>query len=83
MIGNEAAYKRWLERYVFERYGLDRRSVQIEMRQEFIKTFQVAYEAETGKPLPLKPNDPRSEFPHIFADQAARSLRVGTEISII
>jgi hypothetical protein len=57
--------------------------VQIEMRQEFIKIFQVAYEAETGKPLTLKPDDPRSEFLHFFADQAARSLRVGTEISNI
>jgi hypothetical protein len=51
--------------------------------QEFLNTFVQAYLAETGKSLPLKPNDPQLELLHMFAHKAAQSLRVGTEISIL
>jgi hypothetical protein len=64
----------------FERYGLDWRSVQSEVRQGFIDTFQVEYQAETGKPLPLKPADPGMEFLHIFAYNVARWMQVMTPI---
>ena len=57
---------------VFERYGLDLGSLQSEVRQGIIDTFQVEYPSETGKPLPLKPNDPRSEFLYLLADQVRR-----------
>ena len=77
MIGHEANYRRWLQRYVFERTSLDWRTVQREIRQGFLDTFHATYLAETGKDFPIKPNDPRSEFLHLFAESAARSLQVG------
>jgi hypothetical protein len=58
MIGHEANYRRWLQRYVWERTGLDWRSVQREIRQEFFETFYQVYLAETGKDFPSKPTIP-------------------------
>jgi hypothetical protein len=44
--------------------------------------FRASLPGRTGESLPLKP-DSRSELLHFFAHQAAQSLRVGTEISLI
>jgi hypothetical protein len=70
MIGNEVAYRRWLQRYVFERTGLDWRTVQAELRREFLDTFHHVYRSETGRDFPLKPDDPRSEFLTLLAASA-------------
>jgi hypothetical protein len=52
MIGHEANYRRWLQNYVFQTTGLDWRTVQAEIRQEFLTTFNLVYMQETGEPLP-------------------------------
>lgn len=75
MIGHERNYRRWLHRYVWERTGLDWRSVQREVRQEILDTFARIYLEETGKEFPATANDPRTEFLILMAESAARSVR--------
>ena len=77
MIGSERAYRRWLERYVEDKYGICWRMVQREIRQETLDRFAQLYEIETGQPLPPEPTNARSEFLLFFADSVVRSLEAG------
>ena len=54
MISHGSNYRRWLQRYVFERHGLDWRSVQREMRQEFIDAFGKFTWRKPENPFPSK-----------------------------
>jgi hypothetical protein len=83
MIGHEANYRRWPQNYVFQTTGLDWRTVQAEIRQEFLTTFNLVYMQETGKAFPSKPDDARSELLTLFAAQAARSMQVGISTMMI
>jgi hypothetical protein len=83
MIGHEANYRRWLQNYVFQTTGLHWRTVQAEIRQEFLTTFNLVYMQETGEPLPPQPTNARTEFLHAFAESAARSLQVGIHTLMI
>jgi len=82
MIGNERAYRRWLERYVEDKYGLSWREVRMEIRQETLDRFSQIYEIETGQPAPPEPTNARSEFLLFFADSVARNLEAGIRVLI-
>jgi hypothetical protein len=58
MIGHEANYQRRLQNYVFQTTGSDWRTVQAEIRQEFLTTFNLVYMQETGVPSPHRPPTP-------------------------
>ena len=77
MIGHEANYRRWRQNYVFQTTGLHWRTVQAEIRQEFLTTLNLVYVQETGEPLPPQPTNARTEFLHAFAESAARSAAGG------
>jgi hypothetical protein len=83
MIGHEANYQRRLQNYVFQTTGSDWRTVQAEIRQEFLTTFNLVYMQETGEPLAPQPTNARTEFLHAFAESAARSLQVGIHTLMI
>jgi hypothetical protein len=53
------------------------------VRQGFVDTFAAVYKQETGKDFPAKPDDPRTEFLHLFADSTARSVAMGINSMLI
>jgi hypothetical protein len=62
MIGHEANYQRRLQNYVFQTTGSDWRTVQAEIRQEFLITFNLVYMQETGEHSPHNPPTPGQNF---------------------